>query len=70
MMQEHLPAVLAGVGKQQGLAMLRALKQIKELLELGTFDRELTDSVEASIDDIDIMIGRVQWINPDQALAR
>jgi hypothetical protein len=57
MIQENLPSVLAGNDKQSGLAMYRALMQIKRLLEQA--DGLDSDELQASIDDIEIMITRI-----------
>ena len=55
MMSKHLPSVLQGTNGQSSISMERALKQIRDLL-LYVDDASEEDRVNASLDDIDMMI--------------
>ena len=54
-MAKHLPSVLQGTNGQSSISMERALKQIRDLL-LYVDDASEEDRVNASLDDIDMMI--------------
>lgn len=56
----ELPAVLGGIGRESGISMERALSQIKDLLETGTFETDQEDAVEASIGDVKMMLRRIR----------
>jgi hypothetical protein len=58
---QDLPALLEGKGRESGISMERALKQVLHLLETRHADSdEETDMVEASIDDVKMMLGRIR----------
>lgn len=57
----NLPEILEGQGKQSGISMVRALKQIKQLLEQMPQESEQdSDRIMASIDDVDMMLSRIK----------
>lgn len=57
MQSPDLPALLEGIGREAGISMERALKQILYLLETGDEDE---DMLNASIDDVKMMLGRIR----------
>lgn len=57
MTQDFLPSVLVPPKPNSGISMERALKQIKDLLEHYKTEYEIEeDRVNASIDDIEVML--------------
>jgi hypothetical protein len=58
MTSTSLPAVLVPPAPYTGISMERALKQIKDLLEhhIELEDPSIADAVQASIDDVDVML--------------
>lgn len=61
MQSPHLPGLLEGRGRESGISMERALKQVLELLEtIEPQTEEEEDKLEASIGDVEMMIRRVR----------
>lgn len=61
MQGRHLPGLLEGIGRESGISMERALKQIRHLLDLVDVNNEAdADMLDASIADVEMMIRRVQ----------
>jgi hypothetical protein len=63
MMSEKLPAVLQGTKGNSSISTRRALNQIKGLLESYPFDESdesLIDRLNASIDDVEVMLSAVE----------
>lgn len=62
MIEHHLPSVLVPNPPNTAISMERALRQIKELLENHTIasDDHVNDMINASIDDLDVMIAHIQ----------
>jgi hypothetical protein len=61
MMSDKLPSVLTD--KINSISMERALKQIKELIEnieVKEGDDRLHDTINASIDDIELMLSKIE----------
>lgn len=59
MMSPNLPGVLQGKGQETSIPMERALNQIKDLLEEHAVDHGDDDRVQASIDDVDMMLRHI-----------
>jgi len=59
MISNELPAVLQGRGRESSISMERALNQVKSLVE-GIVDDDLQDRVNASLDDLDMMLRAIQ----------
>ena len=65
MMSQYLPSVLQGRGAESSISTERALKQIRDLLghmleELQPGDQEWEDMLDASLDDLDMMIRAIR----------
>jgi len=60
MQSDKLPSTLSGYGALSAISMERALNQIKSLLEtLDGETPEMADKIEASLDDIDLMLHQI-----------
>lgn len=55
-----LPSVLLAPIAENSISMVRALKQIKELLEIAEFPKDGIYDADASIDDIDTMLAAIK----------
>jgi hypothetical protein len=60
-----LPTVLTFEGKQNSISVLRALKNIKEVMELvdahaDFVNDDAEDRFQTAIDDLDLLIGAVK----------
>lgn len=60
MQSRNLPALLEGIGRESGISMERALRQVLHLLETRPVENaEEEDMLDASIGDVQMMLRRI-----------